>query len=874
MEGMAEKNLVRKEIIREGIEKWALLPAGEKMAKACLVFEWAVNNGIPSFRNSAIDANRLARVNNENITLIVDNREDMHFRERIRLQCQDGGLLSEERELPAGDYLFQRGDGIIPLVIERKSWSDLADSVHAKGKAHRRLECVKLGTNHPCCPRQNCQLCKMKRSGCTQVMFIIEGAKCRGKDNSRDRVCTGQKRCQQCKALVERHGADVTQETLEKVLTRLQVEHGCFVHFTRSYNETITSLFAIHEILQEGESFATAMYNRSFATGHSSQNAIVPINYEQFCAKARDSHTPPTDLRRKNGDILEWKCENLVSIITNNIHSWRSSIKKELIGTAAINSSNNNDKRALEVNDTLEHHASKKQRRDVIVLNDSEDDAAHLLDKDDDSSIGTINLLESDQEDEIVELEDSQDSIQILEVINTMGSDDSSVSVKSCLKICPLIVLHGWDDYDERFSKEINTRWQECYKDYGALVGTVDSNGEARTASSLRQYAVRQITTMVNQNSGAFPFLSREEVITSILWLQIRLGLLIRPVTRQNISDEMTGKWSNTHHNMSRRTEIRIRPKKASNNNHIPVSNNNCSKSSVSQSTAHTLKTPAVRKFGNEEKSSDSTNTQSYSSRQQKPSPNVLLHSSNNRPQPSEKELLAIEARLLRFEPADRGPKRAKDRSNVIMPSHPQLTYTGRQPSGKTWDCERCTLSNTIEAKICIACLSPNPRDVSFTQEKMINTSNFHGTAQIASRPSDLNVRSNNTNVDCIPSSTSSSSTKRPGRCGACGGVGHNRGSATEANCTAYNDEKETQRREEKWRKLQEKAITATQELEELQRDDQASQVQQERLRQNLEDMAKDLAQNTARRSERNADDIKRKKKQAESARRRAARQL
>ncbi len=40
------------------------------------------------------------------LTLCVDTREDVHFRQRIKRRCEQEGIPVTERELPAGDYIF------------------------------------------------------------------------------------------------------------------------------------------------------------------------------------------------------------------------------------------------------------------------------------------------------------------------------------------------------------------------------------------------------------------------------------------------------------------------------------------------------------------------------------------------------------------------------------------------------------------------------------------------------------------------------------------------------------------------------------------------------------------------------------------------
>ncbi len=195
METLAGKEFVRKETGNfnndANVAKWSLIPKGERLGRDCLEFQKAVNQVFPtSFgQDSGVPQRQIA--NKDDIKLIVDNREDSLFRERLKFHCSEDNVPFEERELPAGDYLFTKDDRVIPLIIERKSWSDLADSVMGKGKASRRLDCVNiknisLGRSfesieeqiatwrlEPHCRTQNCQLCKMKRSGCSQVSSLL-----------------------------------------------------------------------------------------------------------------------------------------------------------------------------------------------------------------------------------------------------------------------------------------------------------------------------------------------------------------------------------------------------------------------------------------------------------------------------------------------------------------------------------------------------------------------------------------------------------------------------------------------------------------------------------------------------------------------------
>ena len=108
------------------------------LGKLCADFDRAVNRAIPIRR---IDEKiRGGASNGIDLSLCLDAREDVHLLERMKWSCEDEGISFVERELVAGNYFLfvDRRDGrefILPLVVERKTWSNLADSCIGKGQA-------------------------------------------------------------------------------------------------------------------------------------------------------------------------------------------------------------------------------------------------------------------------------------------------------------------------------------------------------------------------------------------------------------------------------------------------------------------------------------------------------------------------------------------------------------------------------------------------------------------------------------------------------------------------------------------------------------------------------------------------------------------
>ena len=934
MEGLAERNLVRKEIIMDNVEKWALLLDGEALAKECLNFERAVNDVIPSYVASSTNMGHQRPVNGvgDEILLVVDSREDAHFRERIEMQGQDEHIPTEERELPAGDYLFLQRDSVIPVVIERKSWSDLADSVLAKGRAHQRLDCVKLGTNAPSCERQNCQLCKMKRTGCTQIMFIIEGARCRGRDGYRNNKCSPEKRCQACKALVDRHGSSVTQEKLEKVLHRLQVEHGCHVHFTRSYNETISSLFIMRSLLQEGKSFASMLLSESRALGEvtssgdadldraialslAADNTPSKFTYDQFCSNARSSKAPRRKMRRQNGDVLEWKVESLASMIVSEGPSWRQSLGKELVGLVSANRDGNSRKRPAESSTCTakEKNPPKRQRieddgdnrticldsdsensileagrrQEVIELNDSRESLHQLENDPEDSSVDLIGSDTSEQHDDIIELEDSQDSVQVLDIhdfgglhasarvmdtakgndshidVPASGEEQAAINYKGTIESCPLLIVHGWDDYDDKYCTNLNRLWQESYNDHHS---SVDVNAVNSTESSkLYENAVQSLRQMVNDDTQ-FPYLRRKTFISALLWIQLKLGVMVRTVPRNEFADDMKQLWTtrsiDSQSFASRGLSVNSPTSTPIARRQLPPPQSRAGNKRSATSTVTALK-----------QTSSSSTKQSTAARKL--------------PYPSPTRALAIEARLRRFENLDSNNKdqgiTTSQSMNAISniaahrPAYVPSSTSARRTEKQKWKC-CCTLDNDIDALECAACENPNP-NLADTNHQVASaaaslSAHAYNYRKQASSPRSLftddAAQSSYQGDFAIPARTSSTvPPKKSVRCGACGLAGHNRGTATAQTCPDYNDEKEAARREEKWRKTQEKAIVAEQEYEGFQLEQQHRQTRQAELARQMDEMKKDMERTT----QYSAAEEDRRRKKAESARRRAARQ-
>lgn len=988
MEGLAGKNLVRKEITMDNIEKWQLLPDGEAMANECLKFEKAALSSFPSIK---FPGERLGSSNaNDNIVLIVDKREDAHFRKRLATLCADDNVPTEEKELPAGDYLFLQENNVLPIIIERKTWSDLADSVCSKGRAYGRLDCVKIGSTSSRCEKGRCQLCRMSRSGCQQIFFIIEGSRCRGRDARRERdvKCSAQKRCQSCKALNDRH--KVTQEELEKVLHKLQTVHGCFIIYTRSYNETIFTLFAMRKMLN-GEYFANQMRNSNASTANGDDDFARAIalslgdsapsilndmlSYEQFCTNTRTSENPRLDLREKNKDILNWQSKDLANIVKFGGDRWEQSVAKHLFEVTTSKTSEDTSSLREDIRTT------KRQR---------------IEEKDASSNENIINLVNlEDSDEEVCILDNSQDSIQILSPVhksknasNTIFEEVITVEEYTCntsahtevisldadLKQSTLLILNGWDDYDDKFNADLNRVWQDSY------------HGRSSDHHSTSKYKLEIKNLLEQHDSPPFSYLQRKDFITVLLWMAVKYGINLRSVPpRAAVSSELQQLWTST--NISGRSQLSVNSSSCSIDNKNPLvdfAHASARKPPPEKSVISSRSTIAAN-----QRQSISIGRSAASAGQKTPSKETITPSSaiiatNQRqtaktarklpPRPSSAASKAIEARLRRFGGISSNLTQTQRRETTTLTSKTDLVqnvhYSGNNislvPASNKWKCEVCSYDNNNFLRECEMCENKRPAaSTSIKHESPAATQHVHhidnemtpvsnsnkwecknctydndnvhrackmcggqryGSSTFMKRESPAAAQhvdnkmppvSNmktwkckectyqndnihracevcgreqhaaNISIKCDSSAVAQhgverfsspgfakkpiapillSSAKKQPTCGACGLTGHNRGNATEHNCPSYNDETEINLREQKKRKAREKAVAKEQAYEESKRADETLQQRTVEFEKQMEAMKDQLENSTKLQKE----DAERKRKQAESARRRA----
>lgn len=862
MDGLIKKGLVRKEIVRnsesdgEDTEKWGLLEQGEILGSYYLQFQNALNTVIPPFKKDRIIHDGASN----NLLLCVDTREDAHFRQRIKWRCEDERVQIVEKELPAGDYIFldqgDRNEYVVPIVIERKSWSDLADSLQGKGRSNNRLDCVKIGSNSNYYCGGNCQLCKMKRCGCSQIMFIIEGERCSGNDSTQ-RECNETKRCAACKQLIERHG--VPQQVLERTLTKLQIEHGCYIQYTKSYNETITALFMIRDLLYDSDSFVYKMFARNNIWSSK-------LSYDSYRANTHSRNTEGSFTPVKINQVYQRDVEALARIFKSD--SWKSTIMNELTEPERNqddhgNNTNGTKKRSAPTQSDQRFPRKRRKITDeVICLDDSDSEEVTELD----DSHDTINLLDDSQES-VNLLDDFQDDDSVVlfdRDDRTTKETNVSAPLRNAVKdriyhingaedsIYPLLILYGMDEYDRNFEKKVNDIWNKVYAEmpHDGL-NQVNQRNLYDKATSYFEEAVKE---------SFFPFVQRQTFMASSLWIQIKIGVQIRSVQERTIAEEIRRLLTDKPNRANSVSSSGQNPHPAQKSSSTPaktrvpcntgesistysspaavsLSRDSAVYKTVPRQNPHSVQklsyTPVKTRVPCNTGESISTYSSSATvslSRDSAVHKTVAPSIERRQPKSLNKDIeTARLARLRRFDnPSTAQPSQKKRQDSWICRkcTFENLTTDINCCSvccePRTWTCSTCTCENSLDVVLCVACESPM---FDFVSTVAVGSQVNHA---ISDHDSSYNYEKDLKRPAKVPSYdiVSSSTPKRSIRCGACGLEGHNRASATGENCPAYHSAIEVQRREAQMRKREEQILDQQEKLERLERDRLNAEIQ------------------------------------------------
>ncbi|CAJ1964269.1 unnamed protein product [Cylindrotheca closterium] len=546
IEHLADKQLVRKELIpgrEEG--RFSLMPEGEAMAQRCLDFQKVTEQVL---KDKTVT--KIQEPCPRSLTLLVDSREDVTYSSRLQENFSDDGYPCEERELPAGDYLFTRkavggsddSEAVMPLVIERKSWSDFADSVHGAGKGHSRLDCVKVGGTGQC-SNGRCQLCRMKRSGCEQVMFIIEGARCLDRDG--EDKCSETKRCQHCRELQERHNS--IQQDLESIIYDLQATHGCLIHFTRNYNDTIDSLKMIYRLLASGYAGGVQQDDElqraiqaSLGTDSSPSSALVntpKLTYKDFVSNAKKYKTrPPLQNGTKRKEVKRLGTEAFI----------RGILEDRLLATLSSGESVSEGRGQKDLNQSFEAAAAGTNAVVELQSSDSEDEDAFPESQNFVEVLGCLpgmGLSNSASKVQCIDI-DSDDDGKPAGRPSSSSDDDDIVVVEDNVAVGirdkrtlgdssrpGVFVITGLYEYDRDFFKDINKIWQSMYRTQSTA-----SRENFRKGVSEQLLAIQ---------SDQLPLVHRESILYWTLRIPLSERVLIHTARTSQCVNDLTSRWEN-----------------------------------------------------------------------------------------------------------------------------------------------------------------------------------------------------------------------------------------------------------------------------------------------------------------------------------------
>lgn len=850
IDGLVKKNLLRKEIIRgptgEDVEKYGLLQEGEKYGEACAAFAGAVDQVFPIKPFPGTVRGSLA--------LCLDTREDVHLLNRARGACQDNNVSFSERELPAGDYIFTRSgiidDTVAPIVIERKSWSDLADSCRGKGRTRSRLDCVRLGGDGNC---NGCQVCRMKRCGLKNVMFMIEGERCLAADSSPNRpakACSADNPCTVCKGLLDRH--EISQEQLERVLTKLQSEHGCFVHYTKSYNETIEALFDIREVLERMPNAKDIPYSDYLSRSRSS-DMVVSSNRPSSATELSIMALLPL----AGGD---W---GRVGDLLGVSPSAQSTTRRQGESSRAAGVDGRRQKKRRKPNDepiiTLDSDDSDDSVKVVNIRGGgygSDDFGEDYVVESQSVQFMGFNLPDDDTRDE---LNESQESVLLVDnrddgggkkkaAIDLSDSDsdsDDSILYKdsglgSTKKSPPQSrrTLAAASKIDKSTSNAANDDNDDeiCLLDSSddENSSTLVRRARAPPSSSRpprpqkRRASQTEAPLKINGNSG-----SAIIVINGWADYEIALGKhldnlwkdLFSQQRPSDITAEAITRLSGLEQLMGnevvrRRTLQRLIL-------WIQIVCNVKVRSLNQASMRHEIRMQlggggSLPARGRAVAASSQPANSSSTSALRRTASNSAAIAQVTAPKSNSQSDMLREARLRRFESSASASATSSSLPTTRPPAAPQARSTTTKSSA-TWSCPRCTLENDITLEKCQVCEADAPGKMpALALSSTFAAAAFH---------------------DALPVSSSdhhqakSSATKRKQKCGACGLEGHNRATATAQNCPAYNDPNEVERRRKKREQKEAQLREARSQVGDLDQQDVRSRELSEEIKRKMEEL-------------------------------------
>ena len=341
--------------------------------------------------------------------------------------------------------------------------------------------------------------------------------------------CIRENCCSVCKQLTERHGHGVTQDVLEGVLHRIQIEHGCLIHYTKSYNETIQSLFDMRILLQSEPKCLqgkTQSYE-SYASNSRSRNAnkfgqllprpssVQELNVEEVLALVGDVWDVDT-VRQSLGLVTTLAGSRALSSCRSK--QPRKKTSDNVNGDDIIELDGASDPVCIDLEPARGEGSTNVSKSSAKKRRKTNNNEAICLDLDSDVEIEPIRGggdafdLSTDYEIEVLapaskngkanskggkstmssrkqgkqkHATSSSSSNRLPHDVCLLSSDDESssratrftgqvqqsptsrkrkaseVASNGVDKFNPLLILQGWDDYEVKFHKRLESTWRD-----------------------------------------------------------------------------------------------------------------------------------------------------------------------------------------------------------------------------------------------------------------------------------------------------------------------------------------------------------------------------------------------------------------------------
>eukprot|EP00551_Chaetoceros_affinis_P004749 CAMPEP_0203684512 /NCGR_PEP_ID=MMETSP0090-20130426/48076_1 /ASSEMBLY_ACC=CAM_ASM_001088 /TAXON_ID=426623 /ORGANISM="Chaetoceros affinis, Strain CCMP159" /LENGTH=637 /DNA_ID=CAMNT_0050553687 /DNA_START=220 /DNA_END=2133 /DNA_ORIENTATION=- len=635
----------------------------------------------------------------------------------------------------------------------------------------------------------------------------------------------------------------------------------------------MSSLLMIRELLLEGNDFASTAFSKTQEKAAASNNtaALSSLSYKQFCTNARSTEAVPVcDFNQKKQDVIDYSVEVFASQLNDKQTPFQQSIF-EMVG-APVLAQQSSERKNIEVPSLSEQSTQQEKSKNghenvnrVIVIDLSDDESVEKTNGSKNAAFGTMNDFQDDYVEiidgpapitpETIDLMDSDDDLDEAKVMRS-SADKTSSKIKtnttaSCEQVFlqerPLVILRQMQEYSDKMTKDINNVWKKAYN----LKMTVPTQGDM----DIYTHSIQQLKNL--KADKKFPLVRRESLLFATLYIQIKLGILLRIATQKQYADGLSNLWT-----------------KSCRTNDL---NSTTTSSSSSSST-----NVAIDRTAAQSSTMSSSGGTAVQRRQQQPPIHDTRHSSEG--SSSDDDLILNSSGLTTKSSNNRNPTNNRFRSNEQIrkpPSRtskePPSTTKGRNHASSTKPKKLAAIDDK-NAKLREARLKRFETPLS---QKLQHTLPDGPTRSLSSHSAEMPIsasfqeRLNSNRSQPMTKqkniANNGVSTKRKMTCGACGGIGHNRTNAVL--CPEYNSQKERELRAKKAREKEEKAARTEQEFNEFKQQSERSAVVAANRKRVLEQMAEDLLKESETAERLRQGHLKEKEKAMKRARRAADRQ-